>query len=58
MTPLVHATLTHADLLGLFAHFLVLSLLTPPEDFGEGVRRVLARVEAGLDGPASAAPVL
>jgi len=38
--------------------FLVLSLLTPPEDFGEGVRRVLARVEAGLDGPASAAPVL
>ena len=27
MTPLVHATLTHADLLGLFAHFLVLSLL-------------------------------
>ena len=27
MTPLVHATLSHADLLGLFAHFLVLSLL-------------------------------
>ena len=27
MTPLVHATLSNADLLGLFAHFLVLSLL-------------------------------
>jgi chromate transporter len=27
MTPLVHSTLSNADLLGLFAHFLVLSLL-------------------------------
>jgi alanine-synthesizing transaminase len=30
--------------------FLVLSLLPPPEVFAEGVRRLLARVEAGLDG--------
>jgi aspartate/methionine/tyrosine aminotransferase len=34
--------------------FLVLSLLPPPEDFAEGTRRLLGRVEAGLD--AAAAP--
>ena len=34
--------------------FLVLSLLTPPDDFTEGVRRLLARVEAGADATAPA----
>lgn len=38
--------------------FLVLSLLTPPGDFAEGVRRVLARVAVGLEGGAGAEPML
>jgi alanine-synthesizing transaminase len=38
--------------------FLVLSLLTPPEDFAAGVARVLARVALGLDGGAGAEPML
>jgi aspartate/methionine/tyrosine aminotransferase len=38
--------------------FLVLSLLAPAASFSEGVGRLLARVEAGLEAPAGRGPVL